>query len=68
LGGGVVLSIGSLSAGQTEYYERKVARGMEDYYSGEGEAPGRWTGRAAGTLGLDGQVSAEQFAALQPGG
>jgi conjugative relaxase-like TrwC/TraI family protein len=62
-----VLSIGSLSVGQTEYYERKVARGMEDYYSGEGEAPGRWTGRAAGALGLDGQVSAEQFAALQRG-
>jgi conjugative relaxase-like TrwC/TraI family protein len=62
-----VLSIGSLSAGQTEYYERKVARGMEDYYSGEGEAPGRWTGRAAGRLGLEGQVSAEQFAALQRG-
>ena len=62
-----MLSIGTLSVGQTEYYERKVARGMEDYYSGEGEAPGRWTGRGARQLGLEGRVSAEQFAALQQG-
>ena len=33
-----------------------VATGAEDYYLGRGEAPGRWIGRLAADLGLDGQV------------
>ena len=35
-----VLSIGKLAAGQARYYERQVAHGRDDYYSGRGEAPG----------------------------
>src|ERR671910_15817 len=46
-----MLSIGKLSAGQVSYYERQVARGRDDYYSGRGEAPGEWGGRGAAAPG-----------------
>jgi len=36
-----------------------VARSQEEYYTGAGEAPGYWLGRAAGQLGLAGEVSEE---------
>jgi conjugative relaxase-like TrwC/TraI family protein len=62
-----MLSIGKLAAGQATYYERQVARGRDDYYSGRGEAPGEWTGRGAAALGLAGQVEAAQFNALMAG-
>jgi hypothetical protein len=35
-----LLSIGKLVAEQERHYEQQVARGREDYYAGEGEAPG----------------------------
>src|SRR3954452_12954409 len=60
----LMLSIGKLASGQASYYERQVARGRDDYYSGRGEAPGGWTGRGAAALGLAGQVEAAQFNAL----
>src|SRR4051812_8601325 len=62
-----MLSIGKLAAGQAAYYERQVARGHDDYYSGRGEAPGEWTGRGAAALGLSGQVDATHFNALMAG-
>ena len=46
----VMLSIGKLAAGQQEYYLRSVADGVEEYYLGSGEAPGRWLGDGAATL------------------
>ena len=47
--GDAVLSIGKLVHGQERYYERTVAQGGDDYYSGRGEAPGEWVGaRRAG--------------------
>ena len=49
-----VLSIGKLAAGQQEYYLRSVADGVEEYYLGSGEAPGRWLGRGAERLQLIG--------------
>jgi Ti-type conjugative transfer relaxase TraA len=53
-----VLSIGKLAAGPDagRYYVEQVAQGREDYYEGEGEAPGGWVGSGAASLGLDGQV------------
>ena len=36
-----------------------MARSQEEYYTGAGEAPGYWLGRAAGQLGLAGEVSEE---------
>jgi len=62
-----VLSIGKLAAGQASYYERQVAGGRDDYYSGRGEAPGEWAGRGAAALGLAGRVEAAQFNALMAG-
>jgi conjugative relaxase-like TrwC/TraI family protein len=66
-GARLVLSIGKLAAGQASYYERQVAQGRDDYYSGRGEAPGEWAGRAAAALGLSGRVAAAQFNALMAG-
>ena len=62
-----MLSIGKLGADQVGYYERQVAKGRDDYYSGRGEAPGEWTGRGAQALGLEGVVAAAQFNALMAG-
>jgi conjugative relaxase-like TrwC/TraI family protein len=58
-----VLTIGKLSASvdQLGYYEQQVAQGMEDYFSGRGEAPGRWLGGGCGGLGVSGQVDRDVF-------
>jgi hypothetical protein len=39
-----VVSLGKLTAGHEEYYEREVAGGAEDYYAMRGEAHGEWVG------------------------
>ena len=62
-----MLSIGKLGRGQERYYLDKVAEGAEDYYAGEGEAPGEWLGDAARELGLQGDVDAEQLTAMLTG-
>ena len=62
-----MLSIGKLGTGQGMYYLEKVAEGAEDYYSGEGETPGRWTGDAAAELGLSGEVEADQLTGMLTG-
>jgi conjugative relaxase-like TrwC/TraI family protein len=41
-----VLSVGKVGPGNAGYYESAVVRGVEDYYAGEGDAPGVWVGRA----------------------
>src|SRR4030095_2612196 len=65
--GDAVLSIGKLTLEQSRYYERQVAQGRDDYYSGRGESPGRWTGRGGEVLGLAGEVDKDGFAALMEG-
>jgi conjugative relaxase-like TrwC/TraI family protein len=62
-----MLSIGKLGVGQEMYYLEKVAEGAEDYYSGEGEVAGRWTGDAAFELELSGEVGGEQLTAMLTG-
>jgi conjugative relaxase-like TrwC/TraI family protein len=62
-----VLSIGKLTIEQSRYYERQVAQGRDDYYSGRGESPGRWTGSGAETLGVAGRVDDDGFMALMDG-
>ena len=42
-----MLSVSKLGAGQEGYYLDSVAEGVEDYYLGHGETPGRWMGSAA---------------------
>jgi conjugative relaxase-like TrwC/TraI family protein len=62
-----VLSIGKLTVEQSRYYERQVAQGRDDYYSGRGESPGRWTGAGAESLRLGGRVDDDGFMALMDG-
>src|SRR5436190_11849043 len=62
-----MLSIGKLGAGQENYHLEKVAEGAEDYYSGEGEAEGRWLGDASAELGLSGEVEPAQLTAMLTG-
>src|SRR5215212_3849784 len=64
-----MLSLGKLAAGPDagRYYEEAVAHGREDYYAGEGEAPGRWLGSGATTLGLQGTVGDGQVGRLLAG-
>src|ERR687897_1526105 len=59
-----MVSIGKLGKGQETYYLDSVAGGADDYYSGEGKGPGRWSGSGAGELGLEGQVEREQLGAV----
>jgi conjugative relaxase-like TrwC/TraI family protein len=54
-----VLSIGKLGQGQESYYLEAVAQGVEDYYTGAGEAPGQWVGSASAELQMDGEVEAD---------
>jgi len=64
-----MLSIGKvgLSRKQQLYYEEKVAKGAEDYYTGRGEVPGRWAGSGARLLGLSGELDANQLSAMMDG-
>ncbi len=62
-----MLSIGKLTVEQSRYYERQVAQGRDDYYSGRGESPGRWTGAGAENLRLGGRVDDEGFMVLMEG-
>ena len=64
-----MLSIGKLTVEQSRYYERQVAQGRDDYYSGRGESPGRWTGAGAEAeaLRVGGQVHDDEFMALMDG-
>jgi conjugative relaxase-like TrwC/TraI family protein len=50
-----VLSIGKLVSAR--YYLDSVAKRIEDYYAGVGEAPGVWLGGASRSLGLAGEVA-----------
>jgi conjugative relaxase-like TrwC/TraI family protein len=59
-----MVSIGKLGKGQETYYLDSVAGGADDYYSGEGESPGQWTGSGAAELGLEGTVERDQLHAV----
>src|SRR4051812_48067054 len=68
-----MVSVGKLSAGQARYYLDQAATpvsagqalttGIEDYYLGGPEAAGRWVGRGALVLGLEGRVDDAGFEA-----
>lgn len=64
---GFVLSIGKLAVGQERYYEQQVAQGLDDYFTGRGESPGRWLGRGAVDLGLRGTVEDGELSLLMAG-
>jgi hypothetical protein len=62
-GGGKVgpggVAVKALKAGQEAYWLDQIARNRDEYFSGRGESPGRFVGRAAATAGLEGIASAE---------
>ncbi len=61
----MVASVGAITAGRGyDYLTKEVATSKHDYYTGTGEAPGQWTGRAAILLGLSGEVDADDMAVL----
>lgn len=62
-----MLSIGKLGVGQADYYLQAVGQGIEDYYTGAGEAPGRWLGAATTELALNGTVEADALRAVLNG-
>jgi conjugative relaxase-like TrwC/TraI family protein len=64
--GTLVLNIGKLAAGKASYY-LSLASGVEDYYTGQGEAPGRWFGAGADRLGLSGTVGSEDLRMILAG-
>jgi len=50
-----------------DYFLRSVAQGVEDYYAGRGEAPGRWLGIHADDLGLTGVVEPDDLLQILDG-
>lgn len=62
-----MLSVAKLAPGQEAYYERSVARGVDDYYAGAGESPGVWAGRGAESLRLVGVVAEGDLSRLISG-
>ena len=62
-----MVSLGKLTAGHEEYYEREVAGGAEDYFAMRGEAAGEWIGSGAQALGLEGAATGGQLRALLEG-
>jgi conjugative relaxase-like TrwC/TraI family protein len=63
----VALPVKALKAGQEAYWLDQIARNREEYFSGRGESPGRFVGRAASASGLEGIASPEQVQAMFQG-
>ena len=59
-----MVTIGKLGKGKESYYLDSIADGADDYYAGEGEAPGRWTGTGAVELELSGEVERAELRAV----
>lgn len=59
-----MVTIGKLGRGKESYYLDSVATGAEDYYAGEGEAPGRWSGAGSAELELSGEVERAELQAV----
>lgn len=65
--GNDILNIGKLRKGGELYYLNSVARGVEDYYTGSGEAPGYWLASGSNDLKLEGTVGEDQLRAVLNG-
>src|SRR4051794_27412162 len=60
-----VLTVTALT--DAEYVLSSVALGIDEYYTGVGEAPGVWAGTWSRSLGLEGMVEAEDLRSLIDG-
>jgi conjugative relaxase-like TrwC/TraI family protein len=63
----VMVSLGKLTAGHEQYYEREIASGAEDYYAMRGEASGEWIGSGGQALRLTGAATGGQLGELLEG-
>ena len=63
-----MLSLWKLRVGVEAYYLAQVASGLDEYYTGAGEAPGRVDRRGGSpVLGLAGDVAADDLRAVLAG-
>jgi conjugative relaxase-like TrwC/TraI family protein len=62
-----MLSVVKLRVGQEAYHLTGVAKSLDDYYTGAGEATGWWTGVGAERLGLVDEVDGDDLRALLGG-
>jgi TrwC relaxase len=60
----LALPVKALKVGQEGYWLDQIAHDREEYFSGQGESPGRFIGEVATTSGLEGEASAEQVRAM----
>ena len=61
------MSLWKLRVGVESYYLAQIAAGLDEYYTGAGEAPGTWVGTGAPLLGLDGHVEGADLRAVLAG-
>jgi hypothetical protein len=61
-----MISIGKLTSVEqaVRYLREAVAQQQIEYYTARGESPGRWAGPGAEVLGLRGEVTDTDFAAV----
>ena len=64
-----MISIGKLTSVEqaVRYLREAVAQQQLEYYTARGELPGRWSGPGAEVLGLRGEVTDTDFAAVLSG-
>lgn len=63
----IVMALWKLRVGAESYYLAEIASGLDEYYTGAGEAPGTWTGTASALLDLDGAVAGDDLRAVLAG-
>ena len=62
-----VEAVWKLRVGVESYYLSQVASGLDEYYTGAGEAPGVWVGNGVESLGLVGEVEPADLRAVLAG-
>jgi len=62
-----VEAVWKLRVGAEAYYLSQVASGLDEYYTGAGEAPGVWVGSGVESLGLVGEVEPTDLRAVLAG-
>ena len=60
-------AVWKLRVGAEAYYLSQVASGLDEYYTGAGEAPGVWVGSGVESLGLVGEVEPADLHAVLAG-
>ncbi len=60
-------AVWKLRVGAEAYYLSQVASGLDEYYTGAGEAPGVWVGNGVESLGLVGEVEPSDLRAVLAG-